>query len=74
VPALAGITLLLLSIFAYLQLYSPSPDLYTAYDGVFILEDQQPHRMLIAEEITDETVLSAIAEEENDHNRDYTPK
>jgi hypothetical protein len=74
VPALASITLLLLSIYAYVQLYSPNPDLYTAYDGVFTAEDQQTHRMFIAGDITDESVLSAIAEQENDHNRSYTLK
>lgn len=74
VPALASITLLLLSIFAYTQLYSPNPDLYTAYDGVFTADEQQPHKMLAAGEITDESVLNAIAEQENDHNRSYTLK
>jgi hypothetical protein len=61
-PALASITLLLLSIFAYTQLYSPNPDLYSAYARGFTTEDQQPHQMLIAGDITDESVLSAIAD------------
>lgn len=74
VPALASITILLLSIFVYLQLYSPNPDLYTAYDGVFTPEDQQPHSMFIAGDFTDESVLSAITEQENDHTRSYTLK
>jgi hypothetical protein len=65
VPALASITLLLLSIFVYVQLYNPNPDLYTAYDRVFTAEDQQPHRMFIAGDFTDESVLSAIAEQDN---------
>jgi predicted anti-sigma-YlaC factor YlaD len=64
VPALASITLLLLSIFAYTQLYNPNPDLYTAYARGFITDDQQPHQMLIAGDITDESVLSAIADSE----------
>jgi hypothetical protein len=74
VPALASITLLLLSIFAYTQLYSPNPDLYTAYDRAFTAEDQQSNRMFIAGDITDESVLSAIADQENNPNRSYTLK
>ena len=74
IPALAGITLALLSVFAYFQIAGPKPDLYKAYDRVFIMEDQ-PHRMLAAGhgEITGETVLSAIAEREN-HSLNRDPK
>jgi hypothetical protein len=63
VPALAGITLALLSVLAYVQLHDPQPDFYTVYERVFITDDQ-PQRMFLTEqgEITDETVLSAIAE------------
>lgn len=66
VPALAGITLALLSAFAYFELRSPQADIYQAYDRFFISEDQ-PHPMLIAEQgdITDESVLQAIAERES---------
>jgi predicted anti-sigma-YlaC factor YlaD len=66
VPALAGITLALLSVFAYFELRGPQADLYQAYDRFFISEDQ-PHRMFIAEQgdITDESVLQAIAERES---------
>lgn len=63
VPALAGITLALLSAFAYLQLQGSKTDILQDYRGVFITEEQ-PHRMLAGEQgdITDASVLSAIAE------------
>jgi len=75
VPTLAGITLALLSIFVYLQLRGPQADLYRAYETVFISEDQ-PHRMLVADqgEITDESVLTAIAERASNHRRSREPK
>ena len=62
VPALAGITLALLSVFAYLQMRVPEPDIYRAYGTVFVMEDQ-PYQLLVAEQgnITDEGVLRAIA-------------
>jgi len=71
VPALAGITLALLSVLAYSQLHSPEADLFRAYDSVLITEEQ-PHRMLVAEQgdITAESVLSAIAEQESNHRHD----
>jgi hypothetical protein len=71
IPALAAITLALLSVFAYLQLRGggPETDPYRAY-RVFLTEEQ-PNRMLVAEqeEITDESVLSAIADREANHRR-----
>jgi hypothetical protein len=73
IPALAGITLALLSVFVYFQLSGNEPDLYKAYDRVFISEDQ-PNRMLIYEQITDETVLKAIAEREPNHRRNLDMK
>jgi hypothetical protein len=66
VPALAGITLFLLTILAYLQLQTPNTELYSAYDKIFITE-QQPRPMLSAVDISDESVLSAIAEWELNH-------
>jgi predicted anti-sigma-YlaC factor YlaD len=66
VPALAGITLFLLTILAYLQLQTPNTELYSAYDKMFIAE-QQPRPMLSAVDISDESVLSAIAEWELNH-------
>jgi anti-sigma factor RsiW len=66
IPALAGITLALLSVFAYLQVRDPDSDIYRAYEGV-LLTEEQPHRMLLADQvdITDASVLRAIAESES---------
>jgi anti-sigma factor RsiW len=63
IPALAGITLALLSVFAYVQIRGPEADIYRAYSRVFISEDQS-QRALVAEQadITDEGVLRALAE------------
>ena len=63
VPTLAGIALALLSVFAYLQIHGPQTDPYRKYSEAFYSEDQQ-HRMLATdqEDITYESVLSAIAE------------
>ena len=63
IPTLAGITLALFSVFAYLELRSPEADLYKAYESAFVVE-AEPQHMLISEQvtITDESVLSAIAE------------
>ena len=68
VPALAAITLALLSIFAYLQLRGPRTEVYQAYDKIFMSGDR-PHRMVIADqgEITDESVFLAIAEQDTNH-------
>ncbi len=65
VPALAAITLALLSVFAYFQVQGPRVDVSQAYEGIFQSGDR-PQRMIIADqtEITDESVLRAIAEEE----------
>ncbi len=65
VPALAAITLILVSIAAYEQFSSPQPDIYQAYDRIFTSVDR-PVRMVIAEqgEITEESVLQALAEQE----------
>jgi anti-sigma factor RsiW len=68
VPALAGITLALLSVFAYHQLQAPETGLYRNYDQAFISDDQS-HKMLAAEQkdITYESVLTAIAERQSSH-------
>lgn len=65
VPALATLTLALITIFAYVQLRGPNIDLYQAYDTIFTSPDR-PLRMVIADqtEITDESVLRAIADAE----------
>ena len=44
VPALAAITLALLSIFVYLKLLGQQTDVYQAYDKIFMSGDR-PHRM-----------------------------
>jgi hypothetical protein len=75
IPALAGITLALLSVFAYLQLHSPEGDLCRAYSKAFISGDS-PHQLMIAGQgdITNEGILSAVAEREFDHRRNLDPK
>jgi len=66
IPALAGITLALITAFAYLQLRSPKVDIYQDYRGVFLTEEPS-HRMLAGEQgdITDASVLNAIAEKQS---------
>jgi len=63
VPALAAVTLALVSVFAYFQITEPKTDLYQVYDSIFMTGDR-PQRMVIADQgdITDESVLRAIAE------------
>lgn len=63
IPALAGLTLALLSVFAYLEINPPKPELSAAYERVFKTE-YQPQRTLVfgQGDITDENVLAAIAE------------
>jgi len=67
IPAFAGITLALLSIFAYLQMRSPEVELYRAYEKIFLTEEQ-PYQLLLTERgsITDEQVLRAIAQSRGD--------
>jgi hypothetical protein len=71
IPTLAGITLVLFSVFAYFELRGPEADLYKAYESAFIVENQ-PQHMLVSEQmtITDESVLSAIAERQLSNHRD----
>ena len=66
VPALAAVTLALVSVFAYFQITEPQADLYQAYDNIFMSGDR-PQRMVIADQgdITDESVLRSIAEIES---------
>jgi hypothetical protein len=61
VPAFATVTLVIISLFAYLEFRGPRPDLYQAYDSIFMSGDR-PNRMVIADEITDESVIHALAE------------
>ena len=67
VPALAAITLALLSIFAYLQLEGAGLDVQ-AYDRVFLSGDRSLSIPADEQgEITDESVLRAIAEQDSNH-------
>ena len=70
IPALAGITLALLSVLAYFQFHGPEANFYKSYERIFVAEEQ-PHQMLVAEQgdITAVSVLSAIAEREPDHQK-----
>jgi hypothetical protein len=70
IPTLAGITLALLSVFAYLQMNSLEVELYKTYDKAFISDDPS-HQMLVADQgdITYESVLSTIAEQESNFRR-----
>ncbi len=70
IPTLAGITLALFSVFAFLELRGPEADLNKAYERAFLGEDQSK-QMLISEQmsITDESVLSAIAERQLNHRQ-----
>jgi len=74
IPALAGITLALLSVFIYVQLSGHEPDLYKAYDRVFISDDQSPEMLSQLGNPTDEGVLGAIAERESNHRRSLDRK
>jgi hypothetical protein len=66
VPALAVVTLVLVSVFAYSQLGTTDVDVYQAYDMIFMSGDR-PYRMVIADQddITDEAVLQSIAEDDS---------
>jgi predicted anti-sigma-YlaC factor YlaD len=63
IPALAGVTLAVLFVFAYFQFTGNRFDLYRAYDRVFITEDQARPMFYDSGEITDDAVLQAIAEQ-----------
>jgi hypothetical protein len=67
VPALAVLTLVLVSVFAYSQLGATDGDAYQAYDMIFMSGDR-PVRMVIAEpdgDITEEAVLRSIVEDDS---------
>jgi hypothetical protein len=67
VPALATITLILLSTFAYLQVTTPQTDVRQVYDGIFTPSDQQEQFVLVEQgEITDDIVLLGPAGAEAD--------
>jgi predicted anti-sigma-YlaC factor YlaD len=75
VPSLAGITLALISVFAYLQISGSKVDLYTAYASAFI-DEAQLQRIVVAQqdEITDESILSSIAERHANRSRSLDRK
>ena len=70
IPALAGITLALLSVFIYVQLSGHEPDLYKAYDRVFVSEDQSHDMLSELGDPTDESILTAIAERDQRRSLD----
>jgi len=61
VPAMATVTLVIISLFAYMEFRGPGPDLYQAYDSIFMTPGHSS-RMVIAEEITDESVIHSLVE------------
>ncbi len=65
VPAMAAITLALLLVFGYVHFWNPGTDIAQTYDSILTSGDRQP-RMVIADqgEITDETVLRSVADDE----------
>jgi hypothetical protein len=75
VPTLAGITLFLLSVFAYQHIRHPEGDLYKIYDRAFISEDLS-NQMLVADQgdTTYENILNTIAEQESNYRRNQKMK
>ncbi len=65
VPALAAVTLILLTAFVYLQVVAPQADLRQVYEGM-IVPVSQPEQFVFAGrgEITDDVVLGMAAETE----------
>jgi len=73
VPVLGAITVTILLTFTYLNLRDPLPDLYQAFDSVFTASDRAT-RMVIADgEITNDSVLLAIAEGDASSRTDFVP-
>lgn len=62
VPALAAITLALLSVFAYLQFRGPNVDVYQAYDRMLFSGDRPLN--IVQGDVTEESVLRALAEQD----------
>lgn len=73
IPVFAVITLALLTVFAYYQFQDLRGEVYWAYDRIFT-SGEHPQRMVIADqsEITDESVLLAISEQ--DHRPAISPE
>ncbi len=66
VPGMAAISMALLSVFIYFQLRGPAVDITQVYETIFTSSADHHQRLFLDDqnEITDESVLSAIAEEE----------
>jgi len=75
IPSMAAVTLVLLSIFAYIHMKNPKDDLYAAYEKVIIGENL-PLPMIITEQrgLTDASILSAIANQAKRKNINYELK
>ena len=73
IPVFAVITLALLSVFSYYQFQDLRAEVYWTYDRIFT-SAEHPQRMVIADqsEITDESVLLAISEQ--DHRPAISPE
>lgn len=71
VPALGGLTLALLSVFAYFQISSTETDIYSSMQRA-LAGQYQPQRILTFEKgrITNATVLSAIAGRETEREQE----
>ncbi len=68
IPAMAGITLALLSVLAYLQWQAPQSARFRSYESIFVAQDQP--RLLFSAgqgDISDVSVLTAIAERPMDY-------
>lgn len=65
IPALAAVTLLFISIFAYTELSPPAVDLYQTYESMFS-PAERTQLTVIADPggITDESIMRALAEED----------
>lgn len=75
IPSMAAITLVLLSLFTYLQLNHPQDDLHTAYERMLTGADL-PFPLIATDqsEITDESILSAIANQGTWQDKDLKLK
>lgn len=71
VPAMAAVTLALLMVFGYVQLRTQQSEIYQAYDSLLISGDRL-QRTVIADqsEITDESIIRALAEAGTSHPGD----
>jgi len=65
VPALASVTVVLVSVFIYTQIRGPQID-YQAYDSIFLSGDRPNMAITAQGDVSDESVLRAIVEEDPD--------